>query len=435
MQLSDPATNLRKLTRALIISGGINVFFVTFFIYWVFIERPPVPYYELKPAEKKEEQAPLAMNQGNAELLRRFRNFSREQLVAKLSDTQWVENGYTQRDLALACLVQNFYFDLPKALQQDLNTLQKRTLAYGRFQNGTLAEVLLFPGLNDGQYQKILEFAFKEKWPLTPQGLFLEVKKAISNKESPDPTLIDAFSLTPEYLATELLFNRSSAPLEKSEIILILSQGTWEMLSAFTESQRAVQDLSEARRQKFLVDWIDQGSRAAAYVLLKTDGRFAATKLDDAHVLNLLGLLKEKTDLAQMYALAVLKSPRGDAVLKVAAQRLYEYAGEQPPEQPLHSALVRFVPTVSSSSASSKPKSSPIGIPPIQPKPMAAKSKNQQKAQSCTFRYYVVQEGDSLWKISRMYKADLESIKKINQLQSDFLKPGTTLKIPVNIPK
>ncbi len=431
MPLPDPAQNFRKLIKALWISGSFNVLFAAFFIYWVFMERPPMPYYELKPAEKKEEQAPLALDQGNAELLRRFRTLGREQLMAKLSDRQWVENGYTQRDLALACLVQMHYFDLGKALQQDIHSLQKRTLAYGRYQNGTLAQAALFPGLTDVQYQNIIEYAYKEKWPLTPQGLFLAIKKSIGKKESPDPSLIDAFSLTSEYLTTELLFNRSSAPLEKSEIILILSEGSWEMLSAFTEHQRAVQDLSEARRQKFLLDWIEQGSRGAAYTLIKTDGRFAASKLDDANVLRALSLLKHKTELAQLYALALLKSPRGEAVLKMAAQRLYEYAGEEPPEQPLHEAIARFVPTTPSS-APSKPKSSPIGIPPIQPKPLAAKSKASQKAQAYTLRYYVVQEGDSLWKISRMYKADLETIKKINQLQSDFLKPGITLKIPVS---
>jgi len=43
---------------------------------------------------------------------------------------------------------------------------------------------------------------------------------------------------------------------------------------------------------------------------------------------------------------------------------------------------------------------------------------------------YVVQEGDSLWKIARKYKIDIDLIKKRNGLKSDALKPGTTLKLP-----
>lgn len=427
MLIADPANNLKKIVKALIISGIVNVLFITFFIYWIFMERPPMPYYELKPAEKNEEHAPLALNQSNAEILRSFRNLSREQLMSKLSDAQWVENGYTQRDLALACLMQMHYFDLEKALQQNLNAFQKRTLAYGRYQDGSLAEVTLFPGLSESQFKKIMDYGYKEKWPMTSQGLYLTIQKTMSKKGNPDPSLIDAFSLTPEYIATELLFNRSSAPLEKSEIILILSEGNWELISVFKEHQRAVQDLSAANRQKFLLDWIDYGSRAAAYTLLKTDGRFAAAKLDDAHVLRILTLVKDKTELAQIFTLAVLKSPRSDSVLKMAAQRLYEYAGESPPEQPLSEALVKFVPAASKA-ALSKSKPAPIGIPPIQPK----KASNVKPTpQNYTLRYYVVQDGDSLWKISKMYRSDLETIKKINQLESDFLKPGTTLKIPI----
>ena len=117
----------------------------------------------------------------------------------------------------------------------------------------------------------------------------------------------------------------------------------------------------------------------------------------------------------------------------MAAQRLYEYAGEDPPEQLiLHNAMARFVQKSLPVSSLSLAKTMPIGIVPIQPKPTVGKSvvENKQKFKNTPIRYYVVQEGDSLWKISRKYKAHIESIKTINHLQSDFLKPGTTLKIP-----
>jgi LysM repeat protein len=45
-------------------------------------------------------------------------------------------------------------------------------------------------------------------------------------------------------------------------------------------------------------------------------------------------------------------------------------------------------------------------------------------------RRYVVQEGDSLWKISRKFGVDVNALRKMNHMQSDFLKPGAALYIP-----
>src|SRR5262245_8555802 len=125
-----------------------------------------------------------------------------------------------------------------------------------------------------------------------------------------DPTLIDAFYLTPEFLSVELLFNRSEKEVEKQELLQMLCEGEWKLLSFFTEQQRAVQDLSAARRQRFLLDYVERGNRKAAYLLLKTDGDFAAHKLDDPHVMALLRLLPHKTPEAEQFALEQLTSPR-----------------------------------------------------------------------------------------------------------------------------
>jgi len=43
---------------------------------------------------------------------------------------------------------------------------------------------------------------------------------------------------------------------------------------------------------------------------------------------------------------------------------------------------------------------------------------------------YVVQEGDSLWKISRRFNLKVDDIKLVNGLKSDTLKVGMTLKLP-----
>jgi LysM repeat protein len=46
------------------------------------------------------------------------------------------------------------------------------------------------------------------------------------------------------------------------------------------------------------------------------------------------------------------------------------------------------------------------------------------------YRQHVVKEGESLWKIARLYKAKVDEIVKLNELEKDKLYPGMTLQIP-----
>ena len=45
-------------------------------------------------------------------------------------------------------------------------------------------------------------------------------------------------------------------------------------------------------------------------------------------------------------------------------------------------------------------------------------------------RYYKVREGDSLWEISRQFGTTVQALKNSNDLSSNKLKPGQTLRIP-----
>jgi LysM domain len=427
--MSDHLHKIQKLTQALFISGACNILLASAFFYWWTNERPPTPYFEQKPAKEKEQQAPLAIDKSNAEIIRSFRTMPQEQLIAKLASAEMVENGYTQRDLAFACLVQFHEFDLARALA-GCTVPEKRILTYGRHREGTLAEITVYPALNDAHFLAITTFAHTEKWPLTGRGLFSKVRVQLNKSRQPDPALIDAFYLTPEFSAAEMLFTRSEASVEKSELLALVAEGNWDLLFTFAEQQRAVQDLSAARRQSFLLKYIEAGSKTAAYLILKTDFLFAARKLNDLTVLKMLSLLLDKTREAERFSLVQLMSPRSEAVQRIAAQRLYDYAGETPPEKcPHHAALQRFV-QANTLSAIAQP-AAPIIIPPIKPK-LVNKIAPSKQNKLPTIRYYIIQEGDSLWKISRLYKADIDKIKKINGLESDFLKPGTALKIPVD---
>lgn len=434
-----PLDRLATLTRCLFISGAINILLIVFIIYWMIREKPPAPYYESKPAAKQEQLAPLALDATNAEMVRALRSLPLEQLVVKLGENQQVENGYALRDLVLGCMVTLRHFNLQKALADNPQPLQERKIVYGKTPEGKSVELSVYPGLSDADFQAIQKYASTEKWPLTTKGLYFGIKKKYFKKEEPDPSLVEAFRLSSEFAAVDMLFTRSLAPLDPNDLVKMLSEGSWSMLSAFTEQQRAVQDLSAARRQKFLLDYIEQGSRAGAYALLKTDPEFGLRKLDDKHVLLLLRLLQFKTPEAESYALNQLTSPRSNAVWKLAARRLYQYAGEAPPANYQHHlALERFVqkktgPVTEEPTLVVVPPAKPPTKPPAKtaPKPAPIAKKAPVKPAESKVLTYKVQEKDSLWKISRKFNVDVERLKRANNLANDKLKPGMTLKIPL----
>lgn len=430
--MDDKQYQLRRLSKALLFSGALNIMLVAFLFYGFIKETPPTPYCELKPANKQEQQAPLAVEYTNADVVRLFKALSFDQLVTRLTNTQLVENGFTQRDLALAALVSFHHLDLSRALLGHPQPAQQRKIQFGTNTHGETVEVVVYPGFSEQQFQAIIQFAHTERWPMTSHGLYALLRKQGGEY---DPSLADAFFLTSEFLSVEILFNRSEVHIDKTELLTVLCQGTWKMLSSFAEQQRVSQDLSPARRQKFLLDYIGHESRAAAYVLIKSDPGFASNKLDDNQVLTVLNLLVVKTPEAEKFALALLMSPRSDGVWQLAASKLFDYAGDLKPEKNIHhAALQKFGPQLTHPLATQleRERNKQRIVKPIISKPIAAIAKERVKPSMPmrTIRSYIVQEGDSLWKIAKKFKIDIDKLKDLNRLDSDFLKPGTSLKIP-----
>jgi LysM repeat protein len=334
---------IRHLSLALIISGALNMGVLSALLYWTLRERPPTPYCELKPASYEQQQVPLADLRGCKEMLTHLSRLSFPQLVNSLSRTQLVENGYTERDLALACLITFHHFDIQRALPKNAQPRQQRFLTWKPDGHQPPVTLVFYPHLTQQHFNAIIQFAKTERWPLTAEGLFSLLKK--QKKEQWDANLVETFMLAPEFWTVELLFNRSGQQVDKQDLLLLLLEGEWSDLKQFVDQQRQRHDQSEARRQKFLLDYIKAGSPSAAKLLQKTD---------------------------QASVLARLERP-------VMAET---------------SAVVLSVTT------------------------------------QAVARTYVVQEGDSLWKIARRFNVEVEALKRRNELKSDTIKPGSTLTIP-----
>lgn len=463
----DSIRYIRKLTALLVISGSLNIILIVLIFYWILGERPPTPYFELKPANRQEQQAPLALDHSDSEVIRYFRRMPMQWLISRLNNKQLVENGYTQRDLALASLVAFHGFDLDRAFSGLSKPIQKRLIVYGKYNDGRPAELVVYPEMSEKHFEAIRSFAATERWPLTSRGLFLTLQKEENIED--DSHLLDTFFMTSEFSTVEMLFSRNEHPVTKEELLKVILEGNWDRLSDFVEQQKKSHDLSQARRQHFLLEYARNKSKAAAQLMLKTDGTFAVRKLDDKQVLMLLQLIEEKSPQAELFASTLLKSPRSDAVRKLAAERLYEYGGTASPEtylpqparhassltatapiaasldRPLGNSKEKVKPdpevkagsptgklpqtiTVSSSASSNGQK--PFAQQSDSPKPVPKKTLATSAPKSKDF-YYVVQEGDSLWKIGRRFGVDIEVLRAFNQLKTDALYPGMKLRIPL----
>lgn len=332
----------------------------------------------------------------NAKIFHAMEHLSFRELVSFLTNRELIEDGYTKRDLALAALVAYHHFNLEKALAA--SPIQVRTLLLSKGQT-----IDVFPGLNEEQFEAIIRFAYQERWPLTAKGLFVHLQ---NQKPPREESLEQALMLTPELLSLRVLFQKTKTPQEPAVLLQLASQGNWEILETLHKEQSRVLDFSEEKRRSVLLSYLKMHSEEAAHLLLKTDFTYALKRLDDKQILDLLALLKKQSEEGSKFCLELLRSARSDAIWQAAALTLYSYAGEMPalPIDP-QTVLARFAPET-------KPTFAKVVVP------------------ESTARFHVVQEGESLWKISRQYKVSVDQIVQLNGLENHSLFPGMTLKLP-----
>lgn len=363
------ASRVKWLTQAIIISGTLNIGLIATFIYFVLRDKDNLVTVELKPVTTKS-----SIHQGMQEFLTQYSTLSFQELVQRLGQSDHVEAGYTRRDLALASLVAFHHFNLERALGG--LQLQRRLIAFRNSQSNEEISLTVFPGLADYQYQAIIQYAKTERFPLTPKGLFFELNRT---RPPYDPSLLEAFSLTPHFYFTSALFAKTGFPLKTGQVATLLAEGDWETLDAFTAELRKNSTFSLDQRRYLLIKMMASGSKLAAALMLCSDSEFILKRFDDSQIIALLTLIGPKTP--PQFSKALLASPRSDAVWKKAAELLN----------------ISLTPTT---------------------KPVSEE------------RVHLVEVGDSLWKIANKYKVSSEALLKANGLETDRLRIGQKLKIP-----
>jgi hypothetical protein len=407
----------KVLTQWLIISGTINISLLGTIIYSVIKDKNVSVSLDLS-------QIPIdpTVHVSNEEILRAYSGLSYQDLLLKLENTDLAEEGFLKRDLALSCLVAFHHFDLEKALGGMIS--QKRSSFFRSVDAKQSIDITLFPGLADEQFNGVLAYAKTEKWPLTSKGLYFEIKR---KNVHADPSLLEAFYTTPEFHVVSTFLQKTCLPADKNVVINLLSEIDWDFLKDFCEQQRILQDFSDDRRRSFLLVVLERfSSKTGAFLLTVRDLNFIARRLDDHSLSYYFSLISDHNEAVELLSKEILVSPRSDDMRKKSAQRLYEMAFEPFPETYDHlTAVQRFC-----------PETLPQDV--LEDNPVIAQAKvgleavaSQMPQQADKKRkMHTVQEGDSLWKISKKYKVSVDEIKKINNMENDRLKLGRQLNIP-----
>lgn len=394
----------KQLTLGLILSCGLNVaLLLALFLVW---KGMTTPRLSLEQIEARVDE--LSPNKAMA--LTTFLPLSYDQLITHLSDKEQVEDGFTQRDIALGCLVSKHYFNIAKALPGTL--LQSRKFVLGS------DNIILFSGLNDEQIKKVTEYASTEKWPLTSQGLFLKLK------EIKEPSLKSSFYTTREYVTLETLARGCGLEIPKEQLLQMIMEGSFEKLQEV--SSKGSLDFSNSCLQKILMEYVEGCSQSAADILVENYPEFACKKLDDPSVILLLRQLKRATPAAENYAKEMLVSPRSRVVWHTAALRLYQFHGEIAPKNFDYRAAVSHFVIGDVLSTNVMPVSKTyLESTPVKEKDSLVIKKSEKRQ-----FLHVVRQGESLWTIGKHYHIERDILKKHNALKSDNIREGQVLIIP-----
>jgi hypothetical protein len=404
----------KGLTQALIISGTLNIGLIATFAYFFLKDKQDALALEHKPASNEIIPSKEGMN---IHSLRSYFLLPYQELLLRLENQDLLEEGLTKRDLALACLVAFHHFNLDKALGG--LSVQKRTISFANNAGQETIDVPVFPGLADEQFQAILQYAKTEKWPLTSQGLFYELKRSPTLRDS---SLLDTFYLSPEYHAVHTLLARTGLNPTREQVIDLICEGEWNLLSALTEQQRICMDLTVERRRLFLLDYLNHRSKVAAKFFLEADLDFSLKRLNDAQILTLFDLYGEKNATLANFSKELLASPRTDAVWQRAAATLFSSLGESLPDPYDHQAVLqRFFPQMAFKPSEEEPSRTIMQIHTPILQPSSIKLKKQ---------LHTVEQGENLWKIARKYRVSIEELMRVNHMDTEKLRPGKQLEIP-----
>ncbi|MCH9634420.1 MAG: hypothetical protein S4CHLAM7_11690 [Chlamydiae bacterium] len=417
-ETSRDQNSTRRLTGGLIFSGALNIALATSLIYYALkAKEPTFPY----PNSSVESELTLDLSREISlqTSVEKYLNLDFESLVLLLKKKDVIQDGISERDLALSALAFKYDVDVNRALHgQGVDTLP---FCLDQNKENSFP---LYVGLKEGQYKLIQSFLKTEQWPYTCEGLFNRIVMGQSEN-----SLKNAFYLTKEFMLLEALFGPLS--LNKEALLDLMKEGPWSIVKQFVQSKPLVENFSNPLRIHFLCQYLESASEQAANFILKIDPNYALNKLSDEKVVTLLGLLENKSELNQNFALHLALGARSDWVRQEACRLLYHYSEKEFTAPFNYQEALEFL--------AREYELLPHEIPSLDLFPIEGKQTSfissvtadlTDNVSVAAKQVYIVQKGDCLSKIAKMHHIDVKELKAANHLDNDLIHVGMTLLIP-----
>ena len=391
---------IRVLTHLLLLSIALNIALAT-----AFITHKVRAARTLRPQTTQARPAKVVVS--NAEVIKNFFSYSFEELVGELDNRELVQDGYSRRDLALSCLVSYHHFDMRRALIG--KEIQVRKYTFVHTGGGEQFDLEVYPALEESDFQLIQNFLKREKWPLTTEGLFEELKKE-STEPNLTTSLAQTFVSTSEFYTLYTLFRRKCDSVKASEVLQMILEGPWNSFNEFIALQKTAPNLTEVSMRELLTKYVEYGVRTASLLWIKLDGEFVLRGLDDQLLKKVVNQIQVSNQQVTHFLKQLLASARSDEVRELAGRKLYTFENLPIPEPYSHELAIRqFVPEMAQ-------------------REDEVVAKNDEAQQVIM---HTVAEGESLWKIAKKYHTSISDIRNANKLKNDKLRPGQNIEIPV----
>jgi len=283
----------KALIHGLIISGTLNVALVATFITFALKERKGIDTL-LTSSEAPTKKIRLK----NKDVLKQFGTMSYDELVVELYSDAHIEHGQRRCDLALAALTKYHDFDIERAFAGF--PVEKRECSIDE------DSITLYAGVSVERFDGVRQFARKERWPLTSQGLFKQIKNRAEIPES----LQEAFTLSQEFFEIKRVFKKLPYAISDEMLFHLSILGDWESIKNFSKEDFI----------SFLLPRMERGSKLAAYLMILEEKEYALKFLDDDQIETLLSLLTEKTPSVSAFLNELKEGIRSDHIRGLAGK-------------------------------------------------------------------------------------------------------------------
>ncbi len=386
--LLEEKPTIKALTAAFIVSVALNIGLLSSLVYiavsdkeQLVMHEEPMPQVatrgELSDAVKKEVARLLAAS---------FR-----ELLPQLENTEVIADGIRVRDVALSCLVCFHNFHIEKAVGG--LPFEVRNYSFTNPDGEEQIVITLFPEMTDETFETIVQFTRTEKWPLTPKGLFLELKEHEGSR-----SLEDAMYLTPECTRLRKVFERGGIRLNKQPFLRLLAEGSWDGILRI--ARKADSEEPTVVIRKTLAYLVKERSKAAAALLVEHESPFLLESARNEQLSAVIDLLEGTSEKMTFFLHSLAQGIRPQYVKEKAELKLREIA-----EKRQHPKTYQTVAPKAEQNAYTE-------VPALQ-------------------KEYIVKPGDSLWKLSLKFKVSIKELRAKNNLEkTDVIRPGQKLMIP-----